>query len=145
MKTCKDCGETKNLSSFYKHSAMKDGYLNKCKTCVTQRVGKHRGENIEKIREYDRGRGARTTAEQQREYKKRNPKKKYAQATVANALVLGKLKTPSGCSKCHTQGRVVAHHDDYDRALEVRWLCQACHVKWHQINGEGLNAHEKKD
>jgi hypothetical protein len=34
MKQCFECGETKELSSFHKHKAMKDGHLNKCRSCV---------------------------------------------------------------------------------------------------------------
>jgi hypothetical protein len=39
-----------------------------------------------------------------------------------------------GASKAH------AHHDDYAKPLEVRWLCRSHHMKWHAVNGEGANA-----
>lgn len=32
-KGCKDCGEAKPLSEYYKYSDMKDGRLNSCKEC----------------------------------------------------------------------------------------------------------------
>lgn len=32
------------------------------------------------------------------------------------------------CSEVKTQ----AHHDDYSKPLEVRWLCKICHQKFHK-------------
>ncbi len=56
---------------------------------------------------------------------------------VKYALATGKLvRLP--CESC---GRAPAraHHDDYLKPLEVRWLCQRCHLAWHRANGPGLN------
>ena len=56
-KKCKKCEETKAIIDFYEHPKMADGHLNICKECTKKRVGKHRTNNIERIREYDRTRG----------------------------------------------------------------------------------------
>jgi hypothetical protein len=40
IKTCKKCGEHKQLDCFYTHKAMKDGHLNFCIDCVRDRISK---------------------------------------------------------------------------------------------------------
>ena len=35
------------------------------------------------------------------------------------------------CEKCGSTQMVEAHHDDYDKALDVRWLCHVCHMAFH--------------
>jgi len=59
---------------------------------------------------------------------------------VEKAIEKGIL-TRGPCEVCNTQevmsdGRsiVQAHHDDYSKPLEVRWLCQQHHYEWHQSN-----------
>jgi hypothetical protein len=142
-KVCFKCGENKALTDFYKHSQMKDGHLNKCKCCAKRDVHKHRDDNIERVRAYDRARGSRQSAESLREYRAANPIKYAAHLLLNNRLRDGKLVKPDLCESCGECGehrRLHGHHDDYAKPLEVRWLCPACHHKWHSENGEGLNA-----
>ena len=89
-KACKRCGEFKPYEQYYKHKRMGDGHLGFCKECTKGRVRKHREENIERIREYDRGRPRRSYTN--KEYKKSFPNRVYAQNKVGNALRDGKLK-----------------------------------------------------
>jgi len=35
------------------------------------------------------------------------------------------------CSVCLSPN-AQKHHEDYDKPLEVRWLCRKCHVEWHR-------------
>jgi ribosomal protein S27AE len=60
---------------------------------------------------------------------------------VRGALLDGVLTRPQECSECKKPSPVIAHHDDYAKPLEVRWLCRQCHQHWHYLNGEGLNYH----
>ena len=46
-KECIKCGETKPLSAFYKHKQMKDGHLNKCKSCCKSEAKEKERENRE--------------------------------------------------------------------------------------------------
>lgn len=155
MKKCIDCNKEKELSEFYKHKKMMDGHLNKCKACVKLRVSKHRDENIDRIREYDRNRPnhiERGEAHKERvsklkldnprkytEYKKsvsewakKNKHKRNAQNRVAKALYSGKIKRPSTCEHCPESENLHAHHPDYNKPLEVIWLCPSCHGKEHK-------------
>lgn len=51
---------------------------------------------------------------------------------VINARInRGKLSRPTVCQECGKVGRVDAHHDDYAKKTEVRWLCRSCHMKRH--------------
>lgn len=141
-KTCFKCNSLKPLSDFYKHSKMQDGHLNKCKTCTKEDVAKNRIENLETIREYDRNRPNKVerngyNQRYSKEYRERFPNKYAAHILVNNYLRDGKL-TKGVCEVCESTN-TVAHHDDYSKPLEVRWLCQAHHVQWHVANGEGLN------
>lgn len=60
-----------------------------------------------------------------------------AHKAVQNALKAGKL-TKAPCEECGSK-LTVAHHDDYAKPLDVRWLCKICHSQWHEANGPGLN------
>ena len=139
VKECSQCLSVKDLSMFYKHSEMKDGHLNKCIDCVKKRVKKYRSKNIDRIRAYDRARGSRQTKEYLRNYRAKNKNKYKAHNKVKNAIRAGKLIKPSSCEHCGNSCYLVAHHCDYLKPLNVNWLCEPCHKKWHLENGEGLN------
>jgi hypothetical protein len=152
MKTCKSCCVEKPLDQYYKHKAMADGHLNKCIDCVKDRVKKHRDENIERIRAYDAKRAnwprriaarreyAKTEAgklshkKAMESYVVRYPLKKAAHHLLSNAIKYGKIKRQDSCSECGSTQKIEAHHDDYSKPLDVRWLCEFCHKDWHRNN-----------
>lgn len=55
-----------------------------------------------------------------------------AHEAVRKALRNGQLVKPSQCSRCAGGKRIEAHHDDYNKPLDVRWLCQQCHGLRHR-------------
>lgn len=143
-KVCFKCNILKPLSDFYKHKQMGGGHLNKCKDCAKNDVLKHRDENLEKIREYDRNRPNKAEriskmTEYNKGYREENPNKYKAHLLVNNSIRSGKLTRADNCESCSSDSRVVAHHNDYLKPLEVTWLCEVCHKAWHMRNGEGLN------
>ncbi len=133
MKKCFKCGEEKDLSDFYKHGQMADGHLNKCKDCVKQDVRQHRKVN-ESVREYDRQRYRNDPARRERgqrnasAWNKKHPERYRAHNAVNNAVRDGKL-TKEPCEVCG--GKAHAHHDDYSKPLDVRWLCPKHHQRHH--------------
>ena len=137
-KECFKCRETKPLSEFYKNKLMKDGHVNKCKYCNKLDTSNYRLKNIDKIREYDRSRGGRQDADYLKSWRAEYPNKYKAHNMVNNQKRANNL-FESPCEICNSTD-VVAHHDDYLKPLNVRWLCQAHHKQWHVKNGEGLNA-----
>jgi hypothetical protein len=66
-------------------------------------------------------------------WQKRNREKTRAHDRVRYALKTGKLvKGPCERANEHCRGKIHAHHDDYTKPLEVRWLCGHHHRAEHQ-------------
>jgi hypothetical protein len=135
-KGCFKCGEIKPLSDFYKHTKMADGHLNKCKVCTKADVAKHRTENIEAIREYDRKRANEPhrialRAKITKEWKVAQPKRRAAQVALGNAVRAGRVVPWPVCAIPECDCKPEAHHPDYDRPLDVVWLCTAHHRQAH--------------
>lgn len=63
-----------------------------------------------------------------------------AHRRVLKGVKSGALVRPDTCEECGIAGRKIhAHHEDYNRPLDVRWLCRSCHNRWHLKNGPGKN------
>lgn len=51
------------------------------------------------------------------------------------AIEKGILVRPGSCEKCgKSNDTICSHHDDYNKPLEVTWLCIPCHFEWHRNN-----------
>ena len=75
-------------------------------------------------------RGRATNARQLRAYRKRYPEKVRAHAAVERAVKRGDLVRPDTCERCGDQAKFIeASHDDYEKKLEVEWLCKPCHYE----------------
>ncbi len=125
---------------------MADGHLNKCKSCAKKDVDE-REKRLSKDPEWKekelarhREKSARARVKNgdcktpawrkaHKAWEERNKHKKYAHGCVAKALKSGKL-TRQPCEICN-EPRVQAHHDDYSKPLDVKWLCIKHHAERH--------------
>jgi len=135
MKTCFKCETEKPLTEFYKHSRMADGHVNKCKECNKNDVSNNRNKNLEKYRAYDRERAKiperiKANTEVTRAWRAEDKRRQLGHTAVARAIRNGSLvRLP--CIRCG-EAKSLAHHEDYDKPLDVMWLCQPCHKQRHK-------------
>ncbi len=58
---------------------------------------------------------------------------------VAKAIKEGRLIRPTTCSRCHKENCPIAgHHKDYNKPLDVEWLCLPCHSHVHGRGGKPI-------
>lgn len=93
----------------------------------------------DKIRELDRKYSVRKRAcglvdktTEYRRWREKNPDGWRAHSKVNYLIRKGTIKrTP--CEICGEK-ETHAHHDNYDKPLEIKWLCPSCHQKYHIKN-----------
>lgn len=104
---------------------------------------KNRDRTAEYIREYRKNNAEKVLAnrrdywsknnsillEKQREWREKTGR---ANRKVASAIKKGQLERKP-CEVCGSEN-AEAHHDDYNKPLDVRWLCPKCHTEWHRNN-----------
>lgn len=146
MKACNKCDQLKDESEYYaKHST--------CKECVKERVRANRAAKLEYYRERDRLRankpkrvaaraayvktanGRAKSDAAKAAWASRNKHKRKAHHATNNAIRDGKLSRQP-CEVCGATENIEAHHDDYGKPLDVRWLCTKHHAQHHKHERE---------
>lgn len=154
MKTCRKCGATKEVDDFYRHPNMADGRVNICKECNKAGIRDRRKEDLENARASDRAyyrknaakKNALTSSYQKTAagkeamvrgnvvWRSKNPFARKAHNAVNNAVRSGDLLKPDACSRCSRptpSRRLHGHHENYEKRLDVIWLCAKCHSEKH--------------
>jgi hypothetical protein len=112
-KTCSKCKQTLDISNFQKKGWRygKQYYFAKCKVCMPK------GSYL-----------------RYKKWRKNNKYKVNAQAILRHAVMLKEILKPNYCELCkkvfdlfHISG----HHQNYNKPLEVIWVCPGCHKKLH--------------
>lgn len=142
---CKHCAQEKPIEGFYLSNK------SKCKECIKAAVNAHRQENLERVRAYDRLRGSMPHRVAARaEYAKtpayvkshaaatsrwaaKHPERRKANILVGNAVRDGRLMPWPCCAVPECGDKPQGHHPDYDRPLDVVWLCPTHHEEAHAL------------
>jgi hypothetical protein len=161
-RVCTVCNVEKSFDEFHKSKKGKWGIREQCKICkrvkdrlydsthteiCTAKHARWANKHREHVREYCRARyaenpepvrqrtiayRARTQNASIKAYKKRFPNKLAAHRYVELAVKFGHLVRPEKCDVCSAGTNIQAHHHDYDKPLEVQWLCSVCHGLQHR-------------
>lgn len=115
-KECSSCDRVLPIASFTRESLKRDGRSAYCRSCKNE----HQKARLARLRE---------------DPTEQFLIKRAAHRAVQRAMYAGTLVRPDACSACNQapqHGSLHAHHDDYARPLEVRWLCRLCHIGAHR-------------
>ena len=144
-KKCFKCDETKNITLFYKHNQMSDGYLGKCKQCAKDDSNNRRyaPRFREYVLKYDRDRRKKGFIKIKKE-KKEKKELKYRSWSGTNSdyrnlhrWVENQLGKPDKCSSCNKNGLYGhsihwANENGKYNKTKNDWirLCVSCHRKY---------------
>lgn len=119
MKTpyCQHCKQTD--VPLQKQSTSKTGRISHmCRECNTARCKEYRHTPEGKKKCFDAV--YRST--------KKHYDKQLARMKLNYHVRKGNIIKPNDCESCHENKKLDGHHEDYSKALEVKWLCRGCHA-----------------
>ena len=133
MKICSRCKSEKDDSDFRKCPHHSDGLHSWCRKCAREAARLLRLNDPTRPKAaVAKWRNKNPNWEKQHyiDIRKRNPEKLRARGIVTQLVFQGRM-TRLPCETCGNP-LTHAHHDDYDKPLEVRWLCAKHHGELHR-------------
>lgn len=138
MKTCTQCKRTLPKDSFCRWCLSPDGLAPQCRECRKKDRMRYACLNRDQVRESSRRRRAKNPelmrkqdAENAKRMRLKHKKKASVRKMVGYRVSNGIIK-PLPCAFCG-ETKTVAHHNDYDKPLELLWLCTSHHRAWHRL------------
>jgi len=131
QKYCKNC--SKKAKKIYKHNWYekdKERVLNKRKRYFQE----HKKEELERTKKWRLENSEKTRIQRVKDSKierKKYPKKIRARMIANKKIIISEKKM---CEICKNNKAEHRHHKDYQKPLEVRFVCIPCHSKLHKIN-----------
>lgn len=143
MKICTMCKMAKDTCELHKKSTYGATVCKKCHRSQymrdyyrknSDRIKQQSKENGLTYRQTEEGVAARQRAQDKYRSSEQYRLKQNARKKVLRAVQSGKLVKPSCCEDCSQAVALEAHHKDYHKPLEVKWLCKECHENIHHLN-----------
>lgn len=130
MKICSTCKIAKPNTEFQKNKRKKDGFHYSCKSCYKDYYQKNAERVLIRKSNYIKKNRTKLN-EAAKKYRIKNNEKSRAHDAVKYALKTGKLKKQN-CQICGSNKGINAHHEAYDRPLNVVWFCPKHHKQRHK-------------
>lgn len=142
MKKCTKCKVEKVFGEFYKNRGKPDGLMVRCIECCREyNRSVDRKEAWANYQKTEKGKATKRKYQQSVKgrvcasgYRSKYPYKTKAHDKVKCAIRSGVLVRPDRCFLCLKVCHPHAHHCDYNKPLDIMWLCKQCHVDWHKEN-----------
>lgn len=122
-KACGHCHKDLPASEFNRCSYSATGLRSQCKECMSQQ----RAESADKRRAY------RQRPDVKQWYRAYRISRRADEKIKRDARNATRTLTRQPCEVCGND-KAQAHHDDYSKPLDVRWLCTKHHAEWHKHN-----------
>jgi hypothetical protein len=123
---CSRCRQWKPLAEFHSNPSRRLAASGYCGECFAGWTKEHGVDSAARVRRY-----------------RDNPTnvgKELARQAVRTALRTGGLNKGPCEIGGDCSGRIEAHHDDYSKPLEVRWLCRRHHGRSHRAAAPDLSS-----
>lgn len=130
MKFCRKCGKDKDFSAFSKDRSRKDGHSPACKDCVREYQSQ---PHVQEIKRKAQAKYSKTENGRNAE-RRHSPKRRERIRALGRNKVYYLVRRNLAKSPCEVCGdtSAQAHHEDYARPLDVRWLCPYHHAREHK-------------
>lgn len=145
-RVCCVCKLEKNLDSFYKSKIEKLGREYRCIECVRIKNKKYINKDPQAWRNRSKIWREKKVKENPNFYNERyhkfkkidgrqtksieNKRKKInSRSLLYYYIKCGKIKKLNFCEECKANNvKIQGHHMDYNKPLDVKWLCRKCHI-----------------